>query len=144
MAIKKQHQDRSPCPLASALDVVGDHWTLLVIRDLMFMSRHEFKDMLNAWEGISTNILTNRLEKLTSNNIINSIPHPESKRRKLYYLTDKGKSLFPIIAELTIWGFQQKKPNPTPPHLKDLLSGDRKKVEKQLHIKLNKWEKTYL
>ncbi len=144
MSTKNQHQDRSPCPLASALDIVGDHWTLLIIRDLMFMGRHEYKEMLEAWEGISSNILSNRLEKLTSSQMIDSVPHPESKRRKLYYLTEKGKSLLPVIAELTIWGFAQKKSNKVPPHLKELLTGSRTKLTKKVLNSLTKWEKTYL
>ncbi len=144
MSTKKYHQDCSPCPLAGALDVIGDHWTLLIIRDLMLMNRHEYKDMLEAWEGISTNILSNRLAKLTDSNLIASIAHPESKRRKLYYLTEEGKSLFPVIAEMTIWGFKRKENDFIPPHLKELLTGSRTKVEKAILKSLKDWEEKHL
>ena len=144
MSAKKCHRDQSPCPLEGALDIIGDHWTLLVIRDLMFMGRHEYKELLGAWEGISTNILSDRLSKLQKSEIIDSCSHPESKRRKLYYLTEKGKSLFPIIAEMTIWGFSQQNKSRIPPHLKELLTGSSAKVEKHVRKTLNEWETLYL
>lgn len=144
MSSKNIHQECSPCPLASALDVIGDHWSLLIIRDLMFMDRHEYKDMLGSWEGISTNILSNRLEKLTSYGLVSSTPHPDSNRRKLYYLTNKGKSLFPVMAEITLWGLSQKEPKKIPPHLQRLVSEPRDKIEKIINEKLEQWEKTYV
>jgi DNA-binding HxlR family transcriptional regulator len=69
----------------------------------MFMGRHEYKDMLAAEEGISSNILTDRLKKLEQAGMIASAPHPQSKRRKLYYLTDMGKGLLPVLLEISRW-----------------------------------------
>ena len=106
MAQTTDHYSRSTCPVACALDVIGDHWTLLVIRDLMFLGRHEYKDMLNAEEGISSNILSDRLRKLEENGLISSIPHPESGRRKLYYLLAKGKDLIYVLTPLARWAEQ--------------------------------------
>jgi len=103
MPEKTAHYSRSTCPLACALDLIGDHWTLLVIRDLLFLGRHEYKDMLKAEEGISTNILSDRLKKLEENGLIDSIPHPDSARRKLYYLLPKGKDLIHVLTRLAQW-----------------------------------------
>ena len=103
MVQKTEHSSRSSCPLACALDVIGDHWSLLVIRDLMFLGRHEYKEMLNGEEGISSNILTDRLKRLEDGGLINSIPHPESGRRKLYYLLPKGKDLIHVMTHLARW-----------------------------------------
>ena len=103
MVQKTEHSSRSTCPLACGLDVIGDHWSLLVIRDLMFLGRHEYKDMLNAEEGISSNILSDRLKRLEDEGLINSIPHPESGRRKLYYLLPKGKDLIHVLTHLARW-----------------------------------------
>lgn len=66
----KEHAARSGCPIACTLDIVGDHWTLLIIRDLMFLGLHEYKDMLMKEEGISSNILTDRLKKLERKDLI--------------------------------------------------------------------------
>ena len=103
MVQKTEHSSRSSCPLACALDVIGDHWSLLIIRDLMFLGRHEYKDMLSAEEGISSNILSDRLRRLESEGLINSTPHPDSGRRKLYYLLPKGKDLIYVLTHLARW-----------------------------------------
>jgi len=103
MVAKTEHHLRTGCPVACALDIVGDHWSLLIVRDLMFHGRHEYKDMLASEEGISSNILTNRLKKLEQAGLIASAPHRTNKRRKLYYLTDKGKALLPVLLEISRW-----------------------------------------
>lgn len=103
MVKKMEHHLRTGCPIACALDVFGDHWTLLIIRDLMFAGRHEYKDMLASEEGISSNILSDRLKKLEENGVIRSSPHPKSARRKLYYLTGKGKDLVYPLIDIARW-----------------------------------------
>lgn len=99
----KSHPNRSKCPISCALDIFGDKWTLLVIRDLMFFGRHEYKEMLAAGEGISSNILSDRLKHLLDSEIINVIPHPKSGTRKLYFLTEKGKDLIEIMIHIVRW-----------------------------------------
>lgn len=95
---------RSVCPIANALDIVGDRWTLLVIRDMMFFDRHEFHEFMEAGEGISTNILADRLKRLMAEDMIRMLPHPTNKTRKLYYPTSKGKEFLPIMVEMSVWG----------------------------------------
>lgn len=103
MVAKTEHHLRSGCPVACALDIIGDHWSLLVIRDLMFLGRHEYKDMLAGEEGISSNILSDRLAKLEQSGLVSSASHPLSKRRKLYFLTERGKDLVFVLLELSRW-----------------------------------------
>ena len=144
MSIRKYHQESSPCPLANALDIVGDHWTLLVVRDLMFMGKHEYKDMLQSWEGISSNILTDRLAKLEREELVKHLPHPSSKKRKLYYLTKEGKKLFPILAEITRWNFNSRKRDQRkriPSHLVDIAEGRIKTAQRKTLAALTQWEK---
>ena len=101
--MKQQHRDRTRCPVACALDILGDRWTLLIIRDLMFFEKHEYKDFLAAEEAISTNILSDRLNRLLDYNLIDVVPHPENGTRKLYYLTQKGKGLVETLTYLVRW-----------------------------------------
>jgi DNA-binding HxlR family transcriptional regulator len=104
MTTKKKSAPRSECVFSNILDVLGDKWTLLIIRDLFFWNKHEFKDFLASPEAIATNILSDRLKKLLSSKIIAEQVHPENKSRKLYYLTEKGKDLLPILVEMAKWG----------------------------------------
>ncbi|MGV3278092.1 winged helix-turn-helix transcriptional regulator [Rickettsiales bacterium LUAb2] len=100
---KYKHNDRSYCPLAYALDLIGDHWTILIIRNMLFFNQHEFKEFLTMPEKISTNILSNRLAKLLKYNLIAVIIHPNDKKRKLYYLTKSGKQFINVIIEIFMW-----------------------------------------
>ena len=84
---------RSGCPIASVLDLIGDRWTLLVIRDLMFSARHEFGQLLDAAEGIATNILSDRLKRLTQAKLVDSLPHPTHGAKKLYYFDRSRQNL---------------------------------------------------
>jgi len=82
------------------LDILGDHWTLLIIRNLMFFWLHEYKDMLKTEEKISSNILSNRLKSLEHDGVIASAQQPDSGCRKLYFLTQKGKGLVRVMIEM--------------------------------------------
>jgi DNA-binding HxlR family transcriptional regulator len=94
---------RSPCPVASSLDILGDRWTLLVIRDLFF-GRTRFKDFAASPEGIPTNILTERLERLLARGIIEQFPAEDGTKRMAYRLTKKGKALGPVLKAMRDWG----------------------------------------
>jgi DNA-binding HxlR family transcriptional regulator len=96
---------RSPCPVACSLDILGDRWTLLVIRDL-YLGRSRFKDFMAAPEKIPTNILSDRLSRLMERAIIKQIPVEEGSRRFAYKLTEKGKALLPLLAALRDWGLK--------------------------------------
>ncbi|WP_229414734.1 winged helix-turn-helix transcriptional regulator [Zemynaea arenosa] len=94
---------RSVCPVACALDLFGDKWTLLVIRDLM-SGKMFFKDFLSSPEKISTNILADRLARLVENGLAERFPTPDVAGRDAYRLTAKGQSLRSVLAALKAWG----------------------------------------
>ncbi|SEM95327.1 transcriptional regulator, HxlR family [Chitinophaga rupis] len=94
---------RSDCPVSCSLDVWGDKWSLLIIRDLMTAKACTYGDFLKAPEGIATNILAARLQALEENKIIKKLPHPDSKAKVLYKLTQKGIDLLPVMVEVNLW-----------------------------------------
>ena len=96
---------RSPCPVACALDWFGDKWTLLIIRDLV-LGRSRFKDFVESPEGIPTNILSDRLERLRDGGIVQHIPAAEGSKRFAYELTDKGRALRPVLRSIRDWGLK--------------------------------------
>jgi len=102
--MRTETQQRSECVFSNFLDLLGDKWTLLIIRDLMFFEKHEYREFLSSPESIATNILSDRLKKLVVANVIAERVHPENRSRKFYYLTTKGKELLPIMIEMAKWG----------------------------------------
>jgi DNA-binding HxlR family transcriptional regulator len=98
---------RSPCPVACTLDLIGDRWTLLIIRDMMFFEKQRFEEFLESPEGISTNILANRLKLLEELGLAEKQPYSKHSRRMNYQLTQKGKSLRPVLKAMTVWGLKQ-------------------------------------
>tara|TARA_B100001989_G_scaffold243571_1_gene211412 strand:- start:6550 stop:6990 length:441 start_codon:yes stop_codon:yes gene_type:complete len=145
MVAKIEHKTRTGCPVACVLDIVGDHWTLLVIRNMMFLGLHEYKDMLETEEKISSSILSNRLKKLETDGLIASIDHPESKRRKLYYLTSMGKDLIHMMLEMVLWANRNIDHLLTIPEDKLLLlKNDPDKFKALVLVQIEEWEKEYL
>lgn len=145
MVAKIEHRTRTGCPVACALDVVGDHWTLLIIRNLMFLGLHEYKDMLATEEQISSSILSERLKKLEGEGLIASIDHPASKRRKLYYLTPVGKDLIHVMLELVLWSNRHLSEFlKIPKEKKDFLENDPAGFKARVLNELDTWEKEYL
>ncbi len=102
---KEAPEARSPCPVACTLDILGDRWTLLIVRDLI-LGRTRFKEFADAPEGIPTNILSERLERLLAQGIIARKPAADGGKRLAYALTAKGESLRPILRELRDWGLR--------------------------------------
>jgi DNA-binding HxlR family transcriptional regulator len=99
---------RSPCPVACALDILGDRWTLLVVRDL-FLGRSRFRDFTASPEGIPTNILSERLERLLQHGVVEQIPAADGTKWSAYRLTKKGQSLGPVLAAMRDWGLKWEK-----------------------------------
>jgi len=99
---------RSPCPVACSLDLFGDRWTLLIVRDLLF-GRTRFKDFAASPEGIPTNLLADRLERLLAHGVIEQIPAADGTRRLAYRLTKKGKALGPVLKAMRDWGLAWEK-----------------------------------
>lgn len=99
---------RSVCPIACTLDLLGDKWTLLVVRDLI-LGRRYFKEFLASPEGIASNILTERLSRLIAAGIVATKPDEATVGRSVYSLTDKGLSLMPVLEAVRDWGLQNIK-----------------------------------
>lgn len=95
---------RSGCPVSVSLELFGDRWSLLIIRDLMVRGFRTFKEFQKSGEGIATNILANRLGKLKAAGIISEEVEQNDRRRANYRLTEKGIDLAPVLLELLIWG----------------------------------------
>ena len=99
---------RSPCPIACALDIFGDRWTLLVIRDLI-LGRSRFRDFSASPEGIPTNILSDRLARLHKHGVVSQIPAADGTKRLAYQLTKKGEALKPVLGAMRDWGLTWEK-----------------------------------
>jgi DNA-binding HxlR family transcriptional regulator len=97
---------RSPCPIACTLDLIGDRWTLLIIRDMMFFNKQRFEEFLESPEGISTNILASRLKLLEELGLVEKQLYGNHSRRMNYQLTAEGNSLRPVLKVMTAWGLK--------------------------------------
>jgi DNA-binding HxlR family transcriptional regulator len=106
-AMKKQNESdrRSGCPINLTLEVVGDKWSLLVIRDMIFGNRRHFRELLTkSEEGIASNILADRLKRLVAQGIVSKSDDPTHKQKAIYSLTGQGVELLPILAQMSVWG----------------------------------------
>ena len=99
----KKMKRRSDCPISCSLDIWGDKWSLLIIRDLISLKKCRYSDFLKSAEGIATNILATRLQTLEENKIIEKSDDPESKSKGYYELTQMGIDLLPILIEIDLW-----------------------------------------
>ena len=104
MTSKLLQAQRSDCPIASTLDVVGDKWTLLVIRDIGLFDKHRNKDFQEADEGIPSNILASRLKQLVEQGLVEKRLYQEHPPRYEYHLTNAGQEMLPVIKAMAIWG----------------------------------------
>lgn len=97
---------RSNCPIACTLDLIGDRWTLLIIRDMLFFGKQRFEEFLESPEGISTNILANRLKSLEQLGLVEKQPYSNHSRRMNYQLTERGQSLRSVMKAVIDWGLE--------------------------------------
>jgi len=100
----KTSEKRSDCPVSSSLDIFGDRWSLLIVRDLMLHKTRTYGDFTKSKEKIATNILANRLQVLEDHGIIIKLPYPDNKVKGLYQLSKKGVDLIPAVIEIALWG----------------------------------------
>lgn len=101
--IKDTHEKRSDCPISCTMDLVGDKWSLLIIRDMLYLGKSTYNEFLSSNEGISTNILNDRLIKLTE---IGLITYTGSAKRKVYSLTKMGQDLKPVLEATAMFGIK--------------------------------------
>jgi DNA-binding HxlR family transcriptional regulator len=99
---------RSLCPINLALEVFGDRWTLLIVRDLMFAGKRHFRELLQSDERIASNILADRLSLLVAHGIVTRSADPTHKQKAVYSLTEKGIDLLPILAQIGSWSLRYR------------------------------------
>ena len=95
---------RSYCPINLSLEIFGDAWTLLVLRDLMFGGKRHFREFLQSDEHISSNILADRLARLVEHGLLTRRDDPTHKQKAIYSLTEQGIELLPIVVQIGAWG----------------------------------------
>jgi len=100
---KPSPKRRSGCPLNASVEILGDRWSLLIIRDMMLRGSRAYKEFLESYEGIATNILADRLRKLEAHGIITAERDPSDGRKLIYLLTAKGIGLAPVLTEMVLW-----------------------------------------
>ncbi len=125
---------RSTCPISTALEIVGDRWTLLVIRDLMFAGKRHFREFLQSEEAVSTNVLADRLQALVKSGIVKKTGDPSHAQKAIYSLTEKGLELLPVVVAISAWT-QKHYPKTRRPEAVKLVQGG-PKLMKQLEQQL--------
>ncbi len=133
-----KQKKRSDCPFSCSLDMWGDKWSLLIIRDMVFSGKNTYGDFLKSPEGIATNILAARLQQLEENGIIEKSEHPDSKAKFLYRLTPKGIGLIPVFADIYLWAEQYQ---PIPDVVRDKLDMFKKDREEAIRLLTEQLEK---
>lgn len=134
MALKR----RSHCPIAFALEIFGDKWSLLILRDLIFKDQSYYEDFLKAGEGIATNILADRLLRLKSEGLIVAQANPENRRRILYRPTEKALDLIPMLLEIIEWSAKYDSKTAAPKEFVRMLKRDRKTLAEQVRAKFKR------
>jgi DNA-binding HxlR family transcriptional regulator len=122
---------RSTCPIATTLDLLGDKWTLLVVRDLLFVGKRRFGEFLESPEGIPTNILSDRLRRLEEHGVVKKSLYSSRPRRYEYRLTAMGADLFPVLRAMAEWGLRHLPGTSAPPEevLRQAYEAARKELE---------------
>lgn len=115
---------RSGCPISLGLELFGDQWSLLIVRDLMFKGRNTFGAFQQSGEGIATNILSDRLARLEEAGLVDRVRDPADGRRYLYRLTERGIDLAPMLVELILWSAAHEETD-APPSMVARMTRDR-------------------
>ena len=135
---------RSGCPISSALDIVGDKWSLLIIRDMIMNGKNTYNEFLKSEEKIATNILADRLSMLETAGIIVKEEHPESKAKIFYRITHKGIDLLPVLIELILWSDEYLPVDPAAIAYGKILKKDKEAIVKRLMTVMKKGSQQHL
>jgi DNA-binding HxlR family transcriptional regulator len=129
---------RSGCPINLTVEVIGDKWSLIIIRGIMFDGKRHFRELLNSEEKIASNILTDRLNMLEREGIISKKADPEHKQKYIYSLTTAGIDLLPLMVEIGAWSLKHREVDPAKcDHAKMLIKGG-KELQKEIRKNLAK------
>lgn len=127
----KQETRRSDCPITFGLDLFGDKWTLLILRDLLFFKETRFSDFA-AYEGIASNVLADRLKRLEKAGVVTKERDPNLQNQNIYRITDKGRNLLPILVEMMAWGLRYDTQTPASKAFVHRLTKERKLIVKEV------------
>ncbi|PIT99965.1 MAG: transcriptional regulator [Bdellovibrionales bacterium CG10_big_fil_rev_8_21_14_0_10_45_34] len=133
-----KHKTRSSCPICFSLELFGDKWSLLILRDIILFDKKHYHEFMDSSEGISTNILADRLQKLECAGLIKKKQNEENQKKFIYAPTDEALDLLPLLIEMTLWGVKH---NPeidasqAPPEFIKKMIKDRKRFIKNIRIK---------
>ncbi|HEX3052528.1 MAG TPA: helix-turn-helix domain-containing protein [Aggregatilineaceae bacterium] len=119
---------RSHCPINYALELWGDRWSLLIIRDMVIFGKKTYGEFLESEEKIATNILASRLDQLEQNGIVVKEPSDVDKRKEIYRLTEKGLDLIPILLEIGIWSAKHDAETDAPADWIALVKADKERI----------------
>ena len=115
--------DETRCPIDYALQILGDRWTLLLLRDCMLRGKRRYGEFLSSEEGISTNILASRLHRMQDHGLLEKWPDPRDGKTALYLPTDKGLALLPVILEVIRWGLEHDTLSTVPDAIRAAVTG---------------------
>lgn len=128
--MKDKNQNTNKCPITFALEMFGDKWSLIILRDIIFKGKKYYGEFLNSPERISTNILASRLLKLESEGLITKAQDPSNLSKNIYQLTVKGKDLLPVMLDMIEWSVKY---NPQPGIPSSIISGAPENLLARLH-----------
>lgn len=134
----KKIKKRSDCPISSALDIVGDKWSLLIIRDIALSGKNTYNEFLKSEEKIATNVLADRLSMLEMAGILVKEEHPESRAKIFYRLSAQGIDLLPVLVEIILWSDKYLSISPQAKQFAKQLRKDKEAVIKQISPGLKK------
>lgn len=137
----ERKKNRSECPINFAIEIFGDKWTLLIIRDIVFWGKASYGDFLNSEEKISTNILADRLSMLEREGLLNKTRDEQHKSKFIYTLTQKGLDLLPIMLEMVLWGTKYDPNTPVPQMMIDRIKHDKTAFMNEIIDKLKNKER---
>ena len=123
------------CPIAYALDIFGDRWSLIIIRDILFKGMRTYSDFLKADEGIATNILASKLREIEESGIISKSRNPDNKRQYIYAITNKGLELLPVLFEMIKWSAKHDSNTIVSKEILQRIKKDREKFIKEIKVR---------
>jgi DNA-binding HxlR family transcriptional regulator len=126
---------RSDCPISSALDLFGDKWSLLVMRDLLFRNKSHYREFFASEEGIATNILADRLARLEAAGLVEKTNDDPRSGKQAYVATSKGKDLIPLLLEMVLWSAKHEPHTRAPDVLIAELKKDRTRAARAIRQK---------
>jgi DNA-binding HxlR family transcriptional regulator len=132
--IKRTHQPqrRSNCPIHFALELFGDRWSLLLVRDIVLFGKHTYGEFLRSNEQIATNVLAARLALLECEGILHKTPHATDKRKDVYTLTEKGLDVIPLLLDIVVWSATYDPETDAPKNFVERIRADKEQLIKEI------------